>query len=92
MRYLKEMLYSIVGKRDNGDDIYLFETIYDYQSIIELKIWNNIGNFDRVSEMLLRGIQWKAKNYAAAKLLEKRREVIEEESNNSKNIMKRAWF
>ena len=92
LRYLKEMLYSIVGKRDNGDDIYLFETIYDYQSIIELKIWNNIGNFDRVSEMLLRGIQWKAKNYAAAKLLEKRREVIEEESNNSKNIMKRAWF
>lgn len=89
LRTLKEMLYTVVGKNENGDDIYLFQTIYDYQSIVELKIWNNIGNFDRVSEMLLRSIQWKAKNYDAAKQLEHRKKV---EGETKKSIFDKPIY
>ena len=57
LRLLKEMLYSEVGKDDLGRPKRLFHTIYDYQSILELKKWNSIGNFDRVSEMIIRALQ-----------------------------------
>ena len=85
------MLYSVVGKDEQGNDIYLFQTIYDRQSIIELQQWNNLGNFDRVSEMIIRAIEWKAKNYSAAKELEHRKKVTEDNTND-KGIMRRAWF
>ena len=67
----------------------MFQTIYDYQSILELKKWNNLGNFDRVSEMILRGIQWKNNNIEAAKELANRKKVIKKDNNN---ILKRNWF
>lgn len=82
LRYLKEMLYSVVGKTVEGEDIYLFQTIYDYQSIVELKQWNNVGNFDRVSEMIIRAVQWKAKEYDSAKQLEHRKEIDTEEKSS----------
>ena len=91
LRYLKEMLYSVIGKDEQGNDIYLFQTIYDRQSIIELQQWNNLGNFDRVSEMIIRAIEWKAKNYSAAKELEHRKKVTEDNTND-RGIMRRAWF
>lgn len=90
LRYLKEMLYTVIGQREDGTDIYLFETIFDRQSIIELQQWNNMGNFDRVSEMIIRAIEWKAKNYLAAKELQHRKEVTEDTDN--KSILKRSWF
>lgn len=90
LRYLKEMLYTVIGQREDGTDIYLFETIFDRQSIIELQQWNNVGNFDRVSEMLIRAIEWKAKNYLAAKELQHRKELVEDTEN--KSILKRSWF
>lgn len=37
LRLLKEMLYSEVGKNALGQPIYVFQTIYDYQTILELK-------------------------------------------------------
>lgn len=76
LRLLKEMLYSVIGKDEKGNDIKLYQTIYDYQSILELKKWNNLGNFDRVSEMLLRGIQWRYANVEAAKELEHRKKIV----------------
>ena len=92
LRLLKEMLYSVVGQDDLGNDIYLFQTIYDYQSILELKKWNILGNFDRVSEMIIRALQWRLCDIEAAKLLAHRKKVMEDNNNDNKNILKRAWF
>lgn len=88
LRLLKEMLYSVVGKDDLGNDVYLFQTIYDYQSILELKKWNSLGNFDRVSEMIIRALQWRLCDIEAAKQLAHRKKVVED----NKNIFSRAWF
>lgn len=89
LRLLKEMLYSIVGKDELGNDVYLFQTIYDYQSILELKKWNSLGNFDRVSEMIIRALQWRLCDIEAAKLLAHRKKVKEV---NEDNILTRDWF
>lgn len=91
LRMLKEMLYSVVGKDELGRDVKLFQTIYDYQSILELKKWNNLGNFDRVSEMLIRAIQWKLQEILAEKELQHRKKVTESVGND-KHILKRDWF
>ena len=90
LRLLKEMLYSIVGQDDLGNDVYLFQTIYDYQSILELKKWNSLGNFDRVSEMIIRALQWRLCDIEAAKELAHRKKLITDD--DKKNILTRAWF
>ena len=92
LRLLKEMLYTVIGQDDLGNNIYLFQTIYDYQSILELKKWNSLGNFDRVSEMIIRALQWRLCDIEAAKLLAHRKKLTEDNNNNNKNILKRAWF
>lgn len=88
LRLLKEMLYSVVGQNDKGEDVYFFETIYDYQSILELKKWNAQGNFDRVSEMIMRALRWRLQDVEAAKELAKRKKVKEQ----SDNIWTRQWY
>ena len=88
LRLLKEMLYSEIGKDDLGQPKYVFHTIYDYQSILELKKWNNTGNFDRVSEMIIRALQWKLMDVEAAKELSNRKKIIEDRTN----ILTREWF
>ena len=88
LRLLKEMLYSEVGKDELGRPKRLFHTIYDYQTILELKKWNSVGNFDRVSEMIMRALQWKMQDDVAAKELEHRKKVIDK----NKNILHRPWF
>ena len=77
LRLLKEMLYTVIGKTETGDDIYFFQTIYDYQTILELKKWNAVGNFDRVSEMIMRALRWRLFDVKAAKELATRKKVIE---------------
>ena len=89
LRLLKEMLYSVVGKDEKGNDIKLFHTIYDYQTILELKKWNAVGNFDRVSEMIIRALQWRLADIIASKELTKRKKV---NTDDDKNILKRNWF
>ena len=91
IRLLKEFLYEEIGKDENGNSIRNFHRIYDYQTILELKKWNNTGNFDRVSEMILRGIEWKAMNIMANKELESRKKLSAD--NVDKNdILNRPWF
>lgn len=87
LRLLKEMLYSIVGKDELGNDVRLFQTIYDYQSILELKKWNAVGNFDRVSEMIIRALQWRLCDIEAAKQLVHRKKIKDEN-----DILTRSWF
>ena len=88
LRLLREMLYSVVGKDDLGNDIKYYQTIYDYQSILELKKWNSVGNFDRVSEMIIRALQWKLKDVEAAKELANRKKI----NKDTTSIMNREWF
>ena len=90
LRLLKEMLYTVIGKDDLGNDMYLFQTIYDYQSILELKKWNSLGNFDRVSQMIIRALQWKLEDIEAAKALAHRKKVLE--NPDTRNILMRDWF
>lgn len=89
LRLLKEMLYSVVGKDDLGNDVKLFQTIYDYQTILELKKWNNLGNFDRVSQMIIRALQWRLRDIEAAKELAHRKKLKE---TDEVNILHRDWF
>lgn len=92
LRLLKEMLYSIIGKDELGNDVYLFQTIYDYQSILELKKWNAVGNFDRVSEMIIRALQWRLCDIESAKELAHRKKINKNDDGNNTHIMKRNWF
>ena len=88
LRLLKEMLYSEVGKDELGNSKRLFQTIYCYQHILELKKWNSIGNFDRVSSMIIRALQWKLCDVEAAKELAHRKKVVDTKNN----ILTRDWF
>lgn len=90
LRLLKEMLYSEVGKNELGQPVYLFETIYDYQAILELKKWNSKGNFDRVSEMIIRALQWRLCDVKAAKELVHRKKTTVD--NIQDDIWSRPWF
>lgn len=90
LRLLKEMLYSEVGKNELGQPIYVFQTIYDYQTILELKKWNSKGNFDRVSEMIIHALQWRLTDVQAAKELAHRKKATE--NNYKDSILSRSWF
>lgn len=90
LRLLKEMLYSEVGKNELGQPIYVFQTIYDYQSILELKKWNSKGNFDRVSEMIIRALQWRLTDVQAAKELSHRKKATV--NNYKDDILSRGWY
>lgn len=90
LRLLKEMLYSEVGKNALGQPIYVFQTIYDYQTILELKKWNSKGNFDRVSEMIIRALQWRLNDVQAAKELSHRKKATE--NNYKDDILSRPWY
>ena len=90
LRLLKEMLYSEVGVDRLGKTVYFFQTIYDYQTILELKKWNSKGNFDRVSEMIIHALQWRLKDIRAAKELAHRKKATVD--NCEDNIWNRTWF
>ena len=91
IRLLKEFLYEEIGKDEFGNPIRNFHNIYDYQSILELKKWNSKGNFDRVSEMLLRGVEWKSMEIKGINELETRKPLTEENIEEN-DILNRDWF
>ena len=90
LQFLQEMLYSTIGKDELGRDIKFFQCIYDYQSILELKKWNAVGNFDRVSEMIIYALQWRQRNVDAAKQLANRKKI--EDVADKDSIFNRDWF
>ena len=91
LRLLKEFLYTVIGKDEQGNDVYNFHRILDYQSILELKKWNDEGNFDRVSEMLLLGIYCKSLDIKG-KLELSKRQKLEESNSAANNFFKRKWY
>ena len=93
LRLLKEFLYEEIGKDETGKPVRNFHRIFDYQTILELKKWNDKGNFDRVSEMLLRGIEWKARSLDAENELNSRKRITEQNGEDYRDdIMNRDWF
>ena len=89
LRLLKEMLYAEIGKDELGRPRRVFHTIYDYQTILELKKFNSQGNFDRVSEMIIRALQWRQSDVNAAKQLERHKKI---DTSKQESILHRAWF
>lgn len=90
VRLLKEFLYEEVGKDEFGNPIRNFHRIYDYQSILELKKWSTKGNYDRVSEMLLRGIEWKGMKLRIDFELERRKQ-LNSTNLDENDILTREW-
>lgn len=91
LRLLKEFLYEEVGKDEQGNPVRNFHHIYDYQTILELKKWSAIGNYDRVSEMIVRGIEWKSMNLLADSQLNDRK-PLDETNIDENDILEREWF
>lgn len=91
MRLLREMLYEEIGKDENGNPVRMFHRIYDYQTILELKKWNIKGNFDRVSEMLIRAIEYKSMNIDAEYKLQSRQQLTAE-NLDGQDILSRDWY
>lgn len=91
LRLLKEMLYTEVGKDEFGNPLRMFQTIYDYQTILEIIKWNNIGNFDRVSSLIIRAVEVRAMDIIAEQQIQRRKRV-DTYDEYSTNIMRRDWF
>lgn len=91
VRLTKEFLYEEIGKDEQGNPIKNFHRIYDYQTILELKKWSTKGNFDRVSSMLLRGIEWKGFNIVAGDELSNRKKLTSKNIDDN-DILSRPWF
>jgi hypothetical protein len=91
LRLLKEMLYEEIGKDEQGKPVRNFHRIFDYQTILELKKWNNKGNFDRVSEMIVRAIEWKSMDIKAKNELDKN-VGLNEYNIDENDILNREWF
>jgi hypothetical protein len=91
IRLLKEFLYEEIGKDEFGNPVRNFHRIYDYQTILELKKWSVKGNFDRVSSMLLRGIEWKGFNILAEDEMQNRKPLTSENIDEN-DILNRPWF
>jgi hypothetical protein len=91
IRLTVEMLYEKIGQSDGGEDIYILNKIFDLQTITELKKWNMLGNFDRVSTLLLRGIDWKAMDVKAERQLNNAPE-LDEDGNVKEDFFSRKWY
>lgn len=91
LRLLKDMLYSVIGYDEYGNQIKYYQTILDLQSLLELQKWNNKGNFDRVSQMLIRAIEYKAFEIKAEMLLNKGK-LSDDEISDSSNYEEEEDF
>lgn len=91
VRLTKEFLYEEIGKDEFGNPIRNFHRIYDYQIILELKKWSNKGNYDRVSSILLRGIEWKAMKLNAEDELNHRKD-LDVDNLDTNDILSRDWY
>lgn len=91
IRLLKEFLYEEIGRDEYDNPIRNFHRIYDYQTILELKKWSVKGNYDRVSSMLLRGIEWKGFNISAEDELDKHKKLNAENLEDN-DILNRDWY
>lgn len=87
LELLKEMLYERIGSNDDDTDKLFLDAIPDPIALLEISKWNNDGNFDRVSDFIVRAFQWK-------KLKLKAKKKLDDTVKASKivtHIMEREW-
>lgn len=89
IRLFKEFLWTECGVDENGNKLYNFHRIVDYQSVLEIKKWNSEGNFDRVSALLLLGIYWKSIDIKSKNEIKTRKHYSE---MDERDILQREWF
>lgn len=89
LRMAVEMLYSKCGVDAHGNDILFLHGIYDVQTISELKKWSDVGNYDRVSEFLVRAIEWKARDIKAEEIMKTQKRLVNQ--GNKVGVLKRNW-
>jgi len=89
LRLLKAYLYQIVGYTNNNEPIYLFNFIIDLPFLLELQLWDNDGNYDRVSDAILWAFDLKRKDIIATQELQTKKRL---QTSNTKSIFDRVWF
>ena len=61
LRLLRDFVYEIVGKTENGSPIYRLHQINDLAFCLELQRFNLTGNFDRISTAIVAMFEFKKK-------------------------------
>jgi hypothetical protein len=66
LRYLRDFLYEVVGKTENGAPVYRLNSIDSLALCLELQRYSLAGNFDRVSSAIVAMFEFK-KDFALLK-------------------------
>jgi hypothetical protein len=90
IRLAVEMLYTKQAQDEHGEDLLVLNKIYDLQTIVELKKWNAIGNFDRVSTFIIRAIEYKAINTKAERDMING-DIDDDENSKGDGFFERTW-
>ena len=79
--YFAEWLMRVIGFDEEGEPIYNINRIYDLALLEEIRKFNDKGNFDRISTMIL-----------AMYMLKEKAAIEIEESREQNSIFNRAFF
>lgn len=89
LRLLKGYLYEKIGTKEDGEYIYWFNTITDLPYLLELQMWDNEGNYDRVSDAILWAFDLKRKELLATLELQTKKRI---QSSNNSSVFSRVWY
>jgi hypothetical protein len=86
LKLLQAMLYRVVGKDNDDNEIVFLQTIPDLAFLLELQKWRIDGNFDRVSDAIIEAFADKKLELNAARRLKKTEEVTK-----TLGVFEREW-
>lgn len=86
LKLLQAMLYRVVGKDDDNNEIVFLQTIPDLAFLLELQKWRIDGNFDRVSEAIIEAFADKKLELTVARWLKKTAEATK-----TLGVFERDW-
>ena len=84
--YLKELMYEVVAKKEDGSPKYLFEEIYDLGYLNELLKFSHKGNYDRISDAIVHAYDRKRLE------LNGKAKVIKEAGKDPNDFWNREYF
>lgn len=87
LRALKELIYEEVGKdNETNQPILFYQTCTDIEFLRELTQWDFEGNFDRVSDAIIRSFYHKHDKYKATM------EATSNTAFNQESVLDRPWY